>query len=97
MPIEDGDAKIPRAGERHQRFKYAEELSGAAKSFYEKVAEISALSVDDLVRTVYNLEQLTIQWARQQGRVQRAAESGEDVRDEEEEVGVHRQAQRKEQ
>ena len=59
-PLTGVDDQIIRLGEQHQRVKYAKQLSGVTKLFYEVAAEVSGLSLDELVRTVYNLSLIHI-------------------------------------
>jgi len=56
---EDGD-NLRRIGSLHQMFRTPEDLVGPAKRFYEKVAEISGLSLRDLVHAVFSLENMFV-------------------------------------
>lgn len=62
----DGERNLHSAGRRpgslHHRFEKIDDLSGPAKAFHDKVAELSGLPMEELVRAVFKLEQLLIYW-----------------------------------
>ncbi len=78
-PLTGVDDQIARIGEQHQRFKYARQLSGITREFYEVAAEVSGLSLDELVRTVYNLEQLLIRWIQKEKLAHRSRIGDDDT------------------
>ncbi|KAK4204110.1 putative ribosomal protein [Triangularia verruculosa] len=57
----ESTVKTKRVGSDYRDYKFAEELEGYAKRFYEVVADVSGLAVEDLVRAVYSLEQMLMQ------------------------------------
>ncbi|KAL2021943.1 hypothetical protein VTK56DRAFT_6362 [Thermocarpiscus australiensis] len=81
-PLPDGediDESVKRLGSDYRCHKYIDELEGPVKRFYEAAAEAAGLSVRDLLRAVYRLEQLLLEWQRREKRRLR----GEDVGDQE--------------
>ncbi|KAK0735872.1 hypothetical protein B0T21DRAFT_402503 [Apiosordaria backusii] len=64
----ESTVKTKRAGSDYRDYKFVEELEGPAKRFYEVVADISGLGLEDLVKTVYSLEQMLHNWQRQEKR-----------------------------
>ncbi|KAK3688137.1 hypothetical protein B0T22DRAFT_146131 [Podospora appendiculata] len=67
VPGEDED-EVKRLGYSLLRYKTVEQLSGPAKRFHEKAAEIAGLSLGDLVSAVYSLEHLLSEWERRENR-----------------------------
>ncbi|GAB1318802.1 Polymerase i core factor subunit [Madurella fahalii] len=67
-PRPDPDAGIKRFGSDYQSYKYADELEGHVKRFYEVAAGVAGLSLRDLLRAVYSLEQLLLEWQRREKR-----------------------------
>jgi RNA polymerase I-specific transcription initiation factor RRN7 len=63
---------IHRLGSHYRCYKEVDELEGVVKRFYEVVAEVAGLSLRDLVRAVYSLEQLLFEWQRNEKRRLRA-------------------------
>ncbi|KAK3905449.1 hypothetical protein C8A05DRAFT_41616 [Staphylotrichum tortipilum] len=57
-----GTEPLKRLGSDYCAYREVDELEGHAKRFYEVVAEVSGLSVRDLVRAVYSLEQMLLTW-----------------------------------
>lgn len=58
----DSDGDIPKGiGAQYPVFQKPEEVTGSAKLFYEKVAEISGLDFRDLVHAVSKLEMMLIE------------------------------------
>jgi len=53
----DDDAAITKPARHHQRYQTIEDLSGPARVFHERAAECSGLSVEELLRAVFRLEQ----------------------------------------
>lgn len=51
-----------RAGEDHAVYRSAEELSGAAKAFYGKAADLAGLSLAKLLKAVSSLERSIHRW-----------------------------------
>ncbi|KAK3318352.1 hypothetical protein B0H66DRAFT_234157 [Apodospora peruviana] len=69
-----GDNKPNKGvGSFHQVFRSVDDLNGPAKRFYEKVVEISGLSIHDLVHAVFRLEQMFL---KQQAKEQREQREG---------------------
>lgn len=56
------DIKVRKLGSLHRRYETVEDLSGAAKVFYDRAAWLSGLSTAGLVRAVFKLEQLLMYW-----------------------------------
>lgn len=73
---EDIDGEVKRLGSDYRSYKDIDELEGTVKRFYEVVAEAAGLSVKDLVRAVYALEQMLQTWQKNEKRRLRE-ESGE--------------------
>ncbi len=59
---------IKRLGYLHEVFKYASDLHGPAKRFYEVVAEMAGLALTDLVRAVFVVERLVMDWEAEERR-----------------------------
>jgi RNA polymerase I-specific transcription initiation factor RRN7 len=66
---------IKRLGSDYRSYKDVDELEGTVRRFYEVAAEVAGLSLRDLVRAVYRLEQLLMDWQKREKRRLR----GEDV------------------
>jgi RNA polymerase I-specific transcription initiation factor RRN7 len=65
---EDKEEAVKRMGSDYRCYKHIDELEGPVKRFYEVAAEVAGLTVRDLVRAVYALEQLLHQWQRKEKR-----------------------------
>jgi RNA polymerase I-specific transcription initiation factor RRN7 len=65
---------VKRLGSDYTCYKDVEELEGHVKRFSEVVAEVSGLSVRDLLRAVYSLEQLLLNWQKKEKRRLRGEE-----------------------
>ncbi|KAK4130769.1 hypothetical protein BT67DRAFT_445392 [Trichocladium antarcticum] len=65
---DDGKEGVKRLGSDYRSYKHVDELEGPVKRFYEVAAEVAGLSVRDLVRAVYALEQALQEWQRQDRR-----------------------------
>nr|CDP26956.1 Putative protein of unknown function [Podospora anserina S mat+] len=59
-----GVIKTKRIGSDYREYRFVEELDGHAKRFYEVVADISGMGLEELVRAVYSLDQLLYNWQR---------------------------------
>lgn len=55
---------VRRLGDFHQIFERPSDLHGLAKRFYEVVADMSGLTLQDLVQAVYRMEKMTIRWEK---------------------------------
>lgn len=64
---EEGE-EIRRLGFDYRCYKDVNELDGTAKRFYEVAAEAAGLSIRDLVRAVYSLEQMLWAWQQKERR-----------------------------
>ncbi|KAH6635468.1 hypothetical protein B0J18DRAFT_48506 [Chaetomium sp. MPI-SDFR-AT-0129] len=76
-PVEDSksaNTPIKRLGSDYQFYKETDELEGVAKRLHEVAAETAGLSVYNLVRAVYTLEQTLLTWHTQEKRRSRAEE-----------------------
>ncbi|KAL2159828.1 hypothetical protein VTH06DRAFT_1961 [Thermothelomyces fergusii] len=62
---EEGE-EVKRLGSDYMCYKDVGELDGTAKRFYEVAAETSGLSIRDLVRAVYSLEQMLGKWQQKE-------------------------------
>ncbi|KAK4156227.1 hypothetical protein C8A00DRAFT_30925 [Chaetomidium leptoderma] len=62
------DEGVKGLGSDYQCYKDVEEMAGPVKRFYEVVAEVAGLSVRDLLRAVYSLEQLLLAWQKKEKR-----------------------------
>ncbi|KAL2259704.1 hypothetical protein VTK26DRAFT_6517 [Humicola hyalothermophila] len=60
--------EVKRLGSDYRRYKHIDELEGPAKRFYEVAAETAGLTLRDLVKAVYMLEELLHKWQRQEKR-----------------------------
>ncbi|KAK0671067.1 hypothetical protein QBC41DRAFT_271043 [Cercophora samala] len=60
----EGTSKTKRVGSDYREYRFVEELEGHAKRFYEVVADISGMGLEELVRAVYSLEQMLNNWQR---------------------------------
>ena len=58
--------EVKRAGDDHEIYRTVEDLPDTAKSFYEKAGQISGLSTDRLVKSVFKLERLIEKWIVQE-------------------------------
>ncbi|KAL2267508.1 hypothetical protein VTJ83DRAFT_4785 [Remersonia thermophila] len=81
----------PRAGDGHRRlgseyrrYQVVEELEGTVKRFYEVAAETAGMSVRDLVKAVYRLEQRLLNWQREEKKRLQEEEEEEEDEDEDE-------------
>ena len=54
---EADDGTMLKQGKQHRRYQTAEDLSGPARVFHERAAECSGISVEELLRAVFRLEQ----------------------------------------
>lgn len=75
-PISGGDGEgcsddFVRIGSQYPVFKTPEEVTGLAKRFYEKAAEISGLDFCDLVHGVFRLEMMLLSKQNEQRRLSR--------------------------
>ncbi|KAK4100825.1 hypothetical protein N658DRAFT_450300 [Parathielavia hyrcaniae] len=75
---EDMGDSTGRLGSEYRSYKDVDELGGTVKRFFEVAAEAAGLSLGDLVRAVYGLEQLLMNWQR---REKRRLKRGEGVGD----------------
>ncbi|KAK4145887.1 uncharacterized protein C8A04DRAFT_35448 [Dichotomopilus funicola] len=76
-PVQDSESAnspIKRLGSDYQFYKETDELEGVAKRLHEVAAEAAGLSVYNLVRAVYTLEQTLLTWHTQEKRRSRAEE-----------------------
>ena len=62
------DLGVKRLGSDYRCFKDADELKGVTKRLYEVAAEVSGLSLRDLLRAVYSLEQMLLSWQKEEKR-----------------------------
>ncbi len=62
------DDEVKRLGSDYRLYKDTDELEGTVRRFYEVVAEAAGLSVRDLLRAVYALEQMLQTWQRSEKR-----------------------------
>lgn len=67
-PRPDPDGNIKRLGSDYSFNKHIHDLEGHARRFHEVAAEVAGLSLRDLVRTVYKLEQLLLRWQSNEKR-----------------------------
>jgi RNA polymerase I-specific transcription initiation factor RRN7 len=70
-PLPDTEARggsIKRLGSDYRSYKDVGELEGTVRRFYEVAAEVAGLSLRDLVRAVYRLEQLLMDWQKREKR-----------------------------
>jgi RNA polymerase I-specific transcription initiation factor RRN7 len=65
---------VKRLGSDYSCYKDVDELEGHVKRFYEVAAEVAGLSVRDLLRAVYSLEQLLLNWQKKEKRRQKGEE-----------------------
>ena len=69
QPDSEGTSQEPkRLGSDYRSYKEVDELEGLVRRFYEVAADVSGLSVRDLVRAVYSLEQMLMTWQRNEKR-----------------------------
>ena len=68
--------RIMRPGEGYQQFRKLDELSGAARVFYEEAAKTSCLSLDMLVRAVRAAEERVDKWRKEMRREKVFAKEG---------------------
>lgn len=76
-PVQDSESAntpIKRLGSNYQFYKETDELEGVTKRLYEVAAEAAGLSVYNLIRAVYSLEQTLLGWHTQEKRRSRAEE-----------------------
>lgn len=59
---------VKRMGADYRRYKHIGELEGPVKRFYEVAAEVAGLSIQDLVKAVYALEEKLHVWQRREKR-----------------------------
>jgi RNA polymerase I-specific transcription initiation factor RRN7 len=64
----DREGTIRRLGSEYRCYRAVEELEGTVKRFYEVVAETAGLSLRDLVKAVYRLEQRLLKWQKRERR-----------------------------
>jgi RNA polymerase I-specific transcription initiation factor RRN7 len=57
-----------RVGSDYQCYKDVDELKGVTKRLYEVAAEVAGLSLRDLLRAVYSLEQMLLSWQKEEKR-----------------------------
>ncbi|KAK0619877.1 hypothetical protein B0T14DRAFT_520089 [Immersiella caudata] len=57
---------VYRLGDLHQCFKEVKELEGPAKRLYEVTAEMAGLTLEDLVKAVYNMEKMMVGWQKRE-------------------------------
>lgn len=62
------DSGTKRLGFDYRCYKDIDELKGATKRLYEVAAEVSGLSLRDLLRAVYGLEQMLLAWQKEEKR-----------------------------
>jgi RNA polymerase I-specific transcription initiation factor RRN7 len=63
-----GTEPLKRLGSDYRGYREVDDLEGHAKRFYEVAAEVAGLSIRDLVRAVYSLEQMLLTWQRDETR-----------------------------
>ncbi len=63
-----GTEPLKRLGSDYCAYREVDDLEGHTKRFYEVAAEVAGLSIQDLVRAVYSLEQMLITWQRKEKR-----------------------------
>lgn len=78
----DREGAVRRLGSEYRCYRAVEELEGTVKRFYEVVAETAGLSLRDLVKAVYRLEQRLLKWQKRERR--RLEEEKEMEREEDE-------------
>lgn len=61
-PNPDSDSDIPRPGCEYRRYRTESELPDTARLFYRTVAEVAGISLDTLVRAVFQTELRIGQW-----------------------------------
>jgi hypothetical protein len=83
-------ARILRPGMRYQAFRKVEELSGAAKAFYEEAAEVACVDLTGLVRAVVKAEGMVEKWRLERRRERAFAD--QEVAADEIEVDVDEEA-----
>ena len=66
-----------RAGQDHQVYRTVEDLPETATAFYEKTGQISGLSVERLVKTVYRLERMIEKWIALERKARHSVETAE--------------------
>ncbi|KAK4181877.1 hypothetical protein QBC36DRAFT_226318 [Triangularia setosa] len=64
----DSAVKTKRLGSDYREYRFVEELEAPAKRFYEVVADISGMGLENLVRAVYSLEQMLHNWQKTEKR-----------------------------
>ncbi|KAH6856757.1 hypothetical protein B0I37DRAFT_426180 [Chaetomium sp. MPI-CAGE-AT-0009] len=62
------DSNTKRLGSDYHCHKDVDELKGVTKRLYEVAAEVAGLSVRDLLRAVYSLEQMLLAWQKKEKR-----------------------------
>ena len=65
---------LKRLGSDYKCYKDIEELEGHVKRFFEVAADTAGLSVRDLLRAVYGLEQMLLNWQKKERRRLRGEE-----------------------
>lgn len=62
------DSGTKRLGSNYQCYKDVDELKGVTKRLYEVAAEVAGLSLQNLLRAVYSLEQMLLSWQKEEKR-----------------------------
>jgi RNA polymerase I-specific transcription initiation factor RRN7 len=62
------DSGVKRLGSNYRCYKDVDELKGVMKRLYEVAAEVAGLSLRDLLRAVYSLEQMLLSWQKEEKR-----------------------------
>ena len=64
-----------RAGQDHQVYRTVEDLPEAAFAFYEKAGQISGISTERLVKTVFRLERMIEKWIALERKAKHSAKA----------------------
>jgi len=81
-PDRESDAdqqQVYLLGDVYQGFKQVGELEGYAKAFYQVAAETAGLSLEDLVKAVYDLEKLMAAWQKREKQRLKEEDAGQEI------------------
>lgn len=79
------DSDIPRPGCEYRRYRSEPDLPDTARPFYETVAKLAGISLNTLVRAVFQTELKLSQWRDDRRRGEMYGEGGMEVSDSDEE------------